>query len=547
MLRRLKVSLIILLLFISASAFPQASPSNAAPINWQLLDWQTDGYPGISVEKTYKQLLANKKPLKRIVVAVIDDGLDSSHADLTGVQWTNQQEIPGNGIDDDHNGYVDDIHGWNFVGDNRLETFEEVREFVRLKSRFENRKDTASLKSDPQYPYWKTIVEAKNHQIELLEHTSIGVKSVTEAFQTVQNYWKQRLSADSVPFSYIKYPHPYEGADSSVLKAKDLILSFKDNVASTEDNRSLNSIIREIRSIAAETDKALGAADTVLAENDPAFFRKKYVHDDPYAHNTHVYGNNNTFPDDKHGTECAGVIAAGRENNLGGKGITNSVLIMPLRINAMGHACDEWDKDVANAIRYAADNGAQVISMSFGKFYSPQKKWVEQAMKYAASKGVLLVRAAGNNSLNTDSATFYPFYDSPEERSASNLLVVGASTYDSSLVGGFSNYGVQTVDVFAPGVSIYMPVPGGKYESDFGTSFACPVVAGLAAFLWSYYPGFTYQQIRTCIEQSAMPIQLLVTKPGTNQKVPFLSLSRQGGIVNAYRAFIVAAEISGAK
>lgn len=270
------------------------------------------------------------------------------------------------------------------------------------------------------------------------------------------------------------------------------------------------------------------------------------MHDDPYTNNT-FYGNGNTFPDDKHGTECAGIIAALRNNGTGGNGITNSVAIMPLRINAMGHDADEWDKDVANAIRYAVDNGAQVISMSFGKYYSPQKEWVKEAIQYAAQKGVLLVHAAMNDATNTDSMTSYPqeYYSGKDK--ATNLINVGASTFDSSLVADFSNYGKSTVDVFAPGTSLYMPILHGSYERSFGTSFACPMVAGLAALIWSYYPQLTYLQVRQCIEESATPIDIMVTKPGTTDKVSFSSLSKTGGIVNAYKAIEEAEKMAGNK
>ena len=214
---------------------------------------------------------------------------------------------------------------------------------------------------------------------------------------------------------------------------------------------------------------------------------------------------------------------------------------MPLRINAMGHLQDEWDKDVANAIRYAVDNGAQVISMSFTKYYSPQKHWVEQAIAYARSKNVLLVRAAGNDHLDVDSISSYPEEYYPSGNSAANLLVVGASSYDSTMVADFSNYGAHTVDVFAPGTNIYMPMPGGGYEHGQGTSFACPMVAGVAALIWSYYPRLSWRQVRECIEGSAAPIDMLVVNPGTGKKVAFRSLSRTGGIVNACKALRLAA------
>ena len=543
----MKTCFSLIFLFIAVTLFSQTTPSSLPPINWQLLDWKTDGYPGISLEKAYSELLAHKKPLKKIIVAIIDDGFDSTHPDLAGMEWTNKKEIPGNGVDDDKNGYTDDVHGWNFIGNVRKESLEEIREYIRLRSKFENAKDTTAIKADPQYAYWQTILAAKNNQMNNLEGTDAAINKLVNDFYAVQNYWSKKLSSDSVAFKYLKQELPAD-ADSGAIQGRAYILSFKDQVDAIADSTTLITVINtSVKPYFDENKQALNVADTILQKNDAAYYRKTILHDDPYINNTKSYGNGNTFPDDQHGTECAGIIAALRNNGIGGNGITNSVAIMPLRINAMGHIADEWDKDVANAIRYAADNGAQVISMSFGKYYSPQKEWVKAAIQYAAQKGVLLVHAAGNNSTNIDSATFYPQEYYSEKDKAANLMNVGASTYDSSLVGDFSNYGKRTVDVFAPGVNLYMPILHGGYERGFGTSFACPMVAGLAAFIWSYYPQFTYQQVRECIEASATPVDIMVTKPGTTDKVVFSSLSKTGGIINAYKAIEEAEKIKAKK
>ena len=523
------------LISITFSAFSQANNTALPPVKWQLLDWQKDGYPGMSVEKAYNELLIHKKPLKKIIVAILDDGLDYTHPDLAGMQWTNIKEIPGNGIDDDHNGYTDDVHGWNFVGNNQRETFEEVREYARLRGKFENSKDSAALKADPQYLYWKTIVAAKNDRINNLNGTLAGTGKLMANFQLLQAYWSKKLSNDSVSFAHIKQNVSYSGADSTILNARSFILSFTEEVNQTADSTRLTSVMKIVKTYYDDGKEASDLADTILNNNNPYYYRKKYLKDNPYLHSANGYGNGDIFPKETHGTECAGVIAALRNNHIGGDGITNSVAIMPLRI-AMKHMSDEWDKDVANAIRYAADNGAQVISMSFGKYYSPQNQWVRDAVAYAEKKGVLLVHAAMNDALNTDSIASYPQEYYPDKKQAANLINVGASTYDATLVGSFSNYGPHTVDVFAPGVSIYMPTIKGGYERGFGTSFACPMVAGVAALIWSYYPQFTYQQVRRCIEKSATPIDQVVTKPGTTEKVRFSTLSRTGGIVNAYRA-----------
>ena len=532
----MKICLCVLFLFIVVTTFCQINPSTLPPVNWQLMDWKTDGYPGISLEKAYRELMVHKKPLKKIIVAVIDDGFDSTHPDLAGIEWTNTKEIPGNGIDDDRNGYVDDVHGWNFVGNVRKESFEEIREYIRLKGKFENAKDTVAIKKDPQYTYWQTILAAKNAQMNNLEGTDAALYKLVNDFYAVQNYWSKKLSTDSVAFIHLKQQLPAD-ADSQAIQGRAYILSFADQVNMIPDSTTLITVVNtSVKPYFNNNKESLNVADTILQKNDPAYFRKTIMHDNPYTNNKKGYGNGNTFPDDTHGTECAGVIAAVRNNGIGGNGITNSVAIMPLRINAMGHGADEWDKDVANAIRYAADNGAQVVSMSFGKYYSPQKQWVKEAIQYAAQKGVLLIHAAMNDAKNTDSIISYPqeYYSATDK--ATNLINVGASTYDSLLVGDFSNYGKHTVDVFAPGVSIYMPILHGGYERGFGTSFACPMVAGLAAFIWSYYPQFTYQQVRQCIEASAIPIHIMVIKPGTSDKVFFSSLSKTGGIINAYKA-----------
>ncbi len=506
------------------------------------MDWQTNGYPGISLEKAYSELLVNKKPKKKIIVAIIDDGFDSTQPDLAGMLWTNTKEIPGNGIDDDKNGYVDDVHGWNFVGNLHKESFEEIREYIKLHDKFEQAKDTVAIKADPRYAYWQTILAAKNARMNTFELTRAGVTQVIDAFNAVQQYWKKKLGTDSIPYKRLEDPLPAD-ADSGAIKGRAFILSFKDEIGLIADTTTLITIVKTtVQPVYDENELALAVADTILQKNDAAYYRRTVLHDDPYTNST-GYGNGNTFPVYQHGTECAGIVAALRNNGIGGNGITNSVAIMPLNINAMGHDQDEWDKDVANAIRYAVDNGAQVISMSFGKFYSPQKQWVKEAIQYAAHKGVLLVHGAGNDATKTDSLIFYPqeYYSATDK--ATNMITVGASTYDSSLVGDFSNYGKQSVDVFAPGVSLYMPILHGGYERGNGTSFACPMVTGLAAFIWSYYPQFTYKQIRECIEASAIPINMMVTKPGTTDKVPFSSLSKTGGIVNAYRAIEMAEKI----
>ena len=204
---------------------------------------------------------------------------------------------------------------------------------------------------------------------------------------------------------------------------------------------------------------------------------------------------------------------------------------------------DELDKDVTNAIYYAVDNGAKVINMSIGKSFSPQKQLVDEAFKYAEKKGVLLIHSAGNRANNIDSIPHYPTPFYADNGKASNMITVGASSSDSSWVCGFSNYGKETVDVFAPGEFIYSTTRHEGYTKGDGTSFSTPIVSGLAALIWSYYPNLSYKQVKYCIETSATPRPQIVTKPGTTNKVPFSTLSKTGGIINAYRAMEIAEKL----
>jgi cell wall-associated protease len=298
--------------------------------------------------------------------------------------------------------------------------------------------------------------------------------------------------------------------------------------------------------VAADNEQLETAKERMHALSiDPNAQRRDIIGDDPENINDKIYGNNDVSAGyQSHGTHVSGIIAARRNNGIGMDGIADNVLIMPIRASCDG---DERDKDVALAIRYAVDNGAKVINMSFGKPFSPGKEWVDEVVKYAAKKGVLLIHGAGNDAIDSDSIPFYPnaYFKSNGEK-ADNFITVGASgASDRSLVANFSNYGKTTVDIFAPGVDIYSTIPGNEYEQESGTSMASPVVAGIAALIWSYYPKLTYKQVKYCIEKSATPINTLVTKPGTYKKVPFSSLSRTGGIVNAYKALQLAATLKG--
>ena len=271
---------------------------------------------------------------------------------------------------------------------------------------------------------------------------------------------------------------------------------------------------------------------------------RSIVGDDPNNSAERFYGNNDIKgPDALHGSHVAGIIAADRTNDLGIKGVADNVLIMGVRNTPSG---DERDKDVANAIRYAADNGAKVLNMSFGKAYSWDKAVVDEAIKYAVSKDVLLVQAAGNDNADIDVEPNFPSRRYLDGKVASSYLVVGASDYkdDESLKASFSNYGKTAVDVFAPGVRINSTVPDdNKYAEEDGTSMAAPVVSGLAALIRSYYPKLTAVQVKDIIMQSVVKVNHNITtlKGADEVSMPFSDLCVTGGIVNTYNALKLAA------
>lgn len=519
-------------LLINASICLLPVVASAQQTQWFLRD-KTDSTVGISVDRTYRELLKNRKPTP-VVVAVIDGGIDPNHEDLRRVLWTNPKEVAGNGKDDDKNGYVDDVHGWNFIGgkDGRnvgYETVEATRLYVQLKPKYEGKaaSDRASLKPEQQKEYdlyVKTKGEVEKNQAQYKAQYQ-GISQFYTQYTTAVSTLKKALNVTKL--------------DTTTLR------QVADTITDAALKRPVTGILRLLRQqgatdtdvVMSELDKANEQLKARAEYNyNPDFNSRDIVGDNPNDLSQRDYGNADVAgPRADHGTHVAGIIGADRTNNLGVMGIADAVQIMSVRAVPDG---DERDKDVANAIRYAVDNGAQIINMSFGKGYSPQRQTVEEAERYALARGVLLVQAAGNDGSNIDTAANYPaprFIDGTE---IPNAIIVGASAEPNTadLVASFSNYGKATVDVFAPGKDIYSTVPGSKYESNSGTSMASPVVTGVAAVLKAYFPKLTYADIKRIILESATPYQTSVRRPESTDTVAFSSLSKTGGIVNLYEA-----------
>ena len=512
---------------------------------WSFMDLAKDTVPGMSVAKAYDEIIKNKKG-KTTIVAVIDSGIDIDHEDLQNVIWTNPNEIPNNGIDDDKNGYIDDIHGWNFLG----EGYEEQLEYVRL-----------LVKGDTLNPDYARA--EKEYGVELEKYTELQKQytRMNKQYSEYKNNYEDLLEKfNNADAQISKYLNKKDYSESDVDTITDssgsmqesisimkyfFSVGFKTSLAAKEEIQ--NGLVQINESLDQFDDGFKEINERLNYNLDKTLVGRK-TGDNPDDLTDVNYGNNNVKPiglDEDHGTHVAGIIAAERNNGLGMNGVANNVEIMSLRVVSNG---DEYDKDVALAIKYAADNGAKVVNMSFGKYYSPHSEWVHDAIIYAAKKDVLLISGAGNESLDLDKITNYP-NDVNENGSeiADNFMNVGAieSKFGSDMVAYYSNYGKNNVDVFAPGSEIYSTVPNNNYEFFDGTSMASPNVAGVAAVIRSQYPLLTASQVKRILMDSGL---LLNTKvnfgDNPNSEKPFNELSKSGKVVNLYNALILASRQS---
>lgn len=485
--------------------------------NWGHLDLVKDTIPGMSVNKAYAEIIKNKKG-NTIVVAVIDTGIDIDHEDLNDVIWTNSKEIPNNGKDDDNNGYVDDKHGWNFLGDG----YHEQLEFVRILAAGDTNNpdyERAKAEYDTEYQKW------------------LGRKTQYDQI------YQQITNADEVLVKHFGKKN-YTKAEVNAIKTENQELIQAKQIAQFMYSNGMDSMADALK----EINEGLESINDYLNYKLNKTYKGRVNGDNPNDMTTKFYGNGNIKPitkSESHGTHVAGIIAAERNNGKGADGVANNVKIMSLRAIPNG---DEYDKDVALAIRYAVDNGASIINGSFGKYYSPHSDWVQDAIVYAEKNDVLIVKAAGNESLDIDKKQVYPNDVGESGSEVSNtFLTVGslAPKYGSGMVSGFSNYGKNNVDVFAPGSDIYSTTPENEYDTKGGTSMAAPAVAGVAALIRSYYPKLTAAQVKQIIMNSGLALKPKVIVGGNSDDVrPFSDLTKSSKIVNAYNALIVAAQIA---
>jgi subtilisin family serine protease len=515
-----------------SSSVSTADSLDKTYLNWYNLDPKTDHVQGASVNRAYNELLKSKAPVEKIVVAVIDGGVDINHDDLKGKIWTNKNEIPGNGIDDDNNGYIDDMNGWNFLGNAKGENIDyENFEFARLLKKYEpvfrNVENGDTLSSGQQNNYALYLRCREEFETKTSEYE--GMESMVNTFEI------SLFKADSILKQYFqKEVFTYDEVNK-IKSAPDAVKRSKTFYRFIYKNGFTPEFLGEMREY---------TNSNLKYHLDTAFTPRDIISDNTEDISDKYYGNNDVKGAlSEHGTFVSGIIAANRSNGFGTDGIADNVEIMSVRTVPDG---DERDKDVALAIRYAVDNGARIINMSFGKDFSPQKQFVDEAIQYAEDHNVLLVHAAGNDSKDIDYQENYPTRNTNDQHTVGTWLEVGASANkaDKALCGSFSNYGKKEVDLFAPGVNVTSLNPENTYLMGDGTSYSSPVVAGVAALILSYYPKLSAVQLKEIIMNSVTQYKnkkvYLPIETGKPQKVLFSGLSVTGGVVNAYQALKLA-------
>jgi subtilisin family serine protease len=488
----------------------KTTPLREADLNrWSHLDIVLDTVPGMSVDRAYNELLKGKKGIK-VIVGIIDSGVDIDHEDLKGHIWKNTKEIAGNNKDDDKNGFIDDVHGWNFLGDATPENLELTR----------------IVKKGPNAPNYTAAKAELDQKLAAM----MQQKPQADMFFNADKDIRTHLKKEVYTVADLK---AITTTDANLIKNRDMMIAIAGQAGPNFQD--------EIKSY----------VDYVYDQvkyNLNVDFNGRKTGDNPDDMTSKFYGNGNVkgpdVVDAEHGTHVSGIIAQLKANGKGGDGVVASnVQIMALRAVPNG---DEYDKDIALSIRYAVDNGAKVINGSFGKDYSPHADWVQDAIKYAASKDVLFVHAAGNDGKNIDTEPNFPTDEVNGSEVADNWLNIGAlnKEYGSNLVAPFSNFGVRNVDVFAPGMEIYATIPNNKYKMQQGTSMASPNAAGVATLIRSYYPTLTAKQVKQILMDSGTPVDITISLGEKKDRASFTNSCKSGKIVNAYNAILMAEKMT---
>lgn len=477
-------SIVLLFHCLSSSAFTD----HPATHHWYRI--YCDSLQGANIDAAIAYLEAlNMKPKKTIVVGIIDSGVDTASIDLKDALWTNRKEVAGDGKDNDRNGYVDDIHGWNFLG-TRDGNFnmtsagtEEFRQFKRLYPKYKSstREQAKDKNEFDFYQLMKKKAGISNYlrmfQMSLLKHNAMNTAdSIARIHADEDTLSVQGILQMTMTDSLLE--KSLEQLYTDLLRAKQ---DMKWTAFKKQQADRLDLMRSRIEGIEKDQDKRLLMGDD-LTDADDRF-----------------YGNNIlTLDDSYHGTFVAGIVAGQGKGSQALHGVYPQARIMIVRAAPDG---DEYDKDVATSIRYAVDNGAKVINMSIGKYTSPTPDMANRAIAYALKKDVIVIQAAGNQHLNIDTIAYFPTGIDRNGAFYKNFLRVGASDQYGHC-SAMSNYGNEHVHLFAPGEKITSVTPGNGYATEDGTSVAAPVVSGIAALLRSYFPKLKAWQVCAILKHS---------------------------------------------
>lgn len=512
--------------------------SAQTPLDWHLRSLGPDSIWGAGIEKAY-QMLDGKKAKKKVRVAVISRGFDMEHEDLVDVLWTNKKEKPGNGSDDDKNGYIDDVHGWNFLGtkDGRdvIYTSEAIsREFDKIRARFEEldakgRSRTLAEKDE----YMQYLNLARESKIEGMYMSTILAKNIAKGMEEINQKLHEAYPNDS-DFTYEQFlkivpaPETLDSLNDIAYNVNMLIWGFSqkqmwsDRYKTRYDNAQ--SYEKQYQDLKARQKDERGMIGDNM--ND--------INDAQYGNANLLTGNPSV------GTGLAGVIAAKRGNDIGIDGIADNAELMLIRAVPEG---DGYDKDIAVAIRYAIKNGADIILIATHKKVAEDKDIVRLALEEAEQEDILIVHAVGESPRDIDNNPTYPSGLKEDGSYYNNFINVAASNVNG-LPLSLSNYGKKNVDLFAPGVDVYSCDAGDNYFKLTGTNASAAVVTGVAALIKSRFPKLTASQIKEIIVSTA------TNAPTEGVFYPFVSeasnetpktaqysdLCRSGGIIDAAAA-----------
>lgn len=535
-------------------------------LDWFNCSFDKDGIYGAEVNKAY-DFLKDKKIKKRPVVAIIGTGLDIEHEDLKDAIWKNPKEKKINGKDNDKNGYIDDIHGWNFLGGKDGTVMEKTmeegdREFIRLFDKgygkyFYDGENFYQMINDK-----KTKVPAPDNMNEyryyvnrvLSESRIAGSYGGYQLSYLIRDYGKHfdRMMRAKYPNQELTQKEfgicydPKAAKRDSLSEVAFMIYIMGFTVSQTDSWDVVHNAIKsgdQITMAKEEYEKAMQQYG-----NDG---RKEIVGDNYLDLNDYKYGNNVLLTSDAFaGTMLGGIIAANRENDWGMNGIMDKAELMTLRVKA--NEGEPYLKDVVLAIRYAVDNHADIIMLPQQATLYPdnQKKWVDEALKYAESKGVLVVVPTREYSVDMAKMEFYPNRWMTGEKELTNLMIVASSDKNGN-PSMSSNYGAKEVDLFAPGTDVYSSYTGDTYQKASGAGLAAAATVGVAALIKAYYPELSGSQIRNLLIKSVTSRADAEVEKGirvkdrvTQDLFLFGDLCLSKGILNAYNAVIAADKMS---